>query len=409
MNPTLRLAALGVAALLTTTTACSTKAAGSSTPGVTDETITLGALIDLSGPFSGSGKMTLKGIEMAMDDVNASGGVCGRDLELEVRDTGYDAQRAVAAYGEIEDDILGMRSVYGSAVVSAVLDRIHESDMLVAPTSFAGSLLNDPNMIVFGPTFGTMVINGLDFLQRKGHIEPGDKVGHIYLEGELGEDSLSGSEFYGEKHDMEIIVIKVKATDTDLRGQVQQLADAGVSAIISETTPSQVASVAAVSESVGLREPIISGPQGFGKSLIDTNAGPVLERRFFKMSGVAPMGANIPEITEFRKRFQADNDEPESGTGVIDAYVMTNVYVQIIEHSCDDLTREGLLEARTKMAQFEQPGMTAVQDFSDISVPSSAESMVQGVSRDPYSSLTVVQDFQASPTALEYIEQMAQD
>jgi len=294
-------------------------------------------------------------------------------------------------------------------VVNAVIDRIHDSDMLMAPTSFAGTLLDDPNLVVFGPTFGTMVINGLDFLENKGDIKPDDKIGHIYLEGEIGADSLAGSTFYADSHDMEVVGIQVKATDTDLRGQVQQLADAGVTAIIAETTPSQVASVAAVSESVGLRVPIISGPQGFGKSLLDTNAGRVLEKRFYKMSGVAPMGADTPEMTEFRKRFQVENDEPESGTGVIDAYVMTNVYVEMISEACDDLTREGLLEARTKLTDFQQPGMTPVEDFSDISVPSSAESVVLGVNRDAYSGLEVVQDFAAAPTASEYVAQAGQD
>ena len=409
MISTTRVGALGAAMLLTAAAGCSAKAEGDAVPGVTEDTITLGALIDLSGPFSGSGKMTVKGIEMAMDDINAAGGVCGRDLELEVRDTGYDVQRAVVAYGEIEDDILGMRAVYGSAVVSAVLDRIHDSDMLMAPTSFAGQLLGDPNLVVFGPTFGTMVINGLDFLKSKGDIKPNDKIGHLYLEGELGEDSLAGSTFYADRHDMEVVGIQVKATDTDLRGQVQQLADAGVTAIVAETTPSQVASVAAVSESVGLRVPIISGPQGFGNSLLDTNVGPVLEHRFYKMSGVAPMGADTPEMTEFRERYQANNGEPESGTGVVDAYVTTNVYVQMITEACDNLTREGLLKARTKLADFQQPGMTPVEDFSDISAPSSAESVVLGVNRDAYSGLEVVQDFTASPTAREYVAQSGQD
>jgi ABC-type branched-subunit amino acid transport system substrate-binding protein len=410
MTPTTRVVALGAAVVLAAAAGCSSKAADAdSVPGVTDDTITLGALIDLSGPLSGSGKMTVKGIEMAMDEINAEGGVCGRDLELEVRDTAYDVQKAVVAYGEIEDEVLGMRSVYGSAVVNAVLNRIHDSKMLMAPTSFAGSLLDDPNLVVFGPTFGTMVINGLEFLSTKGDIKPGDKIGHIYLEGEVGVDSLAGSTFYADRHDMEVVGIQVKATDTDLRGQVQQLADAGVTAIISETTPSQVASVAAVSESVGLRVPIISGPQGFGRSLLDTNAGRVLEKRFYKMSGVAPMGADTPEMSDFRERFQAENEEPESGTGVIDAYVMTNVYVQMINEACDDLTRDGLLEARTKLADFQQAGMTPVEDFSDISVPSSAESMVLGVDPAAYSGLEVVQGFTASPTATEYLAQASQD
>jgi ABC-type branched-subunit amino acid transport system substrate-binding protein len=389
---------------------CATKGAEASTPGVTDDTITLGALIDLSGPFSGSGKMTLAGTKLALAEANADGGVCDRKLELEVRDHGYDVQKGVVGYGEIEPEVLAIRSVYGSSIVSALRDRIHQDQMLVAPTSFSGALLGDRNLIILGATFAVMAINGLDYLQRHDSIAAGDSIGHLYLEGELGEDSLEGSQFFADRHDMTVVPREIGLTDTDFRGQVQDFKRAGVSAIIAEATPTQVATAASAAQSIGLDVPIISGPQGFANSLLETNAGQVLQDNYLKMGGVAPMGTENPQMGRLREMFAktdaAEEGEPESATGVVDAYVMTNAFLDIIKSSCDNLTREGLLEARENMTTFTAPGMAPPQDFSDSSVPASAQSNVQAVTPDAYSGVVTREDFRASKTALEYVAQL---
>ena len=46
------------------------------------------------------------------------------------------------------------------------------------------------------------MINALDYLKDKGKIKSGDKIGHVYFEGEYGENGLAGHEVLGvqERH-----------------------------------------------------------------------------------------------------------------------------------------------------------------------------------------------------------------
>ena len=67
-------------------------------PGATADTITLGYLPDLSGVFAPNGKSMMEGANLYWDAKNKAGGICGRTIEVKVQDTGYDPQKAVAAY-----------------------------------------------------------------------------------------------------------------------------------------------------------------------------------------------------------------------------------------------------------------------------------------------------------------------
>src|SRR5436305_12319593 len=63
--------------------------------------VAIGALVPLSRPgWVEAGRHLLAGLELAVRDVNDAGGIAGRPLELVVRDTAADPQRAAAAVDE---------------------------------------------------------------------------------------------------------------------------------------------------------------------------------------------------------------------------------------------------------------------------------------------------------------------
>jgi ABC-type branched-subunit amino acid transport system substrate-binding protein len=57
-------------------------------PGVTDKTITLGLLTDLSGVFAPLAKPIVQETKLYWKDQNANGGVCNRTVKLVVKDHG---------------------------------------------------------------------------------------------------------------------------------------------------------------------------------------------------------------------------------------------------------------------------------------------------------------------------------
>ena len=69
--------------------------------GDTSEQILIGNMQDMSGPTSVWGAAVTSGIEMAIEEVNAEGGINGKELKLITYDTKLDVQEAINAYNRL--------------------------------------------------------------------------------------------------------------------------------------------------------------------------------------------------------------------------------------------------------------------------------------------------------------------
>ena len=77
-------------------------AAGVTSPAIAaNEPIRIGFLPALTGPSSSTGVGINRGTILAVDEINAAGGVDGRKIELIVRDTQSDPTKAVNAVAEL--------------------------------------------------------------------------------------------------------------------------------------------------------------------------------------------------------------------------------------------------------------------------------------------------------------------
>ncbi|MFG1962120.1 ABC transporter substrate-binding protein [Nonomuraea sp. NPDC049028] len=404
-RPRVFAAAALVAAL--SVTACSTKATSSGSgaaPGVSDSTIKLGMLLDLSGAFATSGKTSNTASQFAVDEINAAGGVCGRKIELVIRDHGYDVQKAVTAYDEVAPQVLGLLNVYGSAITSALRDKITSNDMLVGLTAFAPTLLGDPHLLVVGATYDVQAINSVDWMVREGMLKKGDTLGHIYLQGEIGENSLKGSTFAAGKLGLKLSGQQIKPTDADLTSQVNAMKAAGAKAILLDSTAKQTAAVASAAQAAGLDVPIMGNVATFATSLLSTAAAPALIKRYYRVSGIGLLSADTPAVKALADKWKAKfgAQQPESGGAVVLAYLSTHLWAKIISGTCNDLTRKGLLAARTKVTSFSIDGLGPALDLSEPAQPTSRASQIHRPDQGVYAGMKLIEDFKVSDLAKEY-------
>jgi branched-chain amino acid transport system substrate-binding protein len=94
--------------------------------GVTDTEIVIGTHQDLSGPIKAFGVPTANGMKMAVDEINAKGGIHGRKLKLVIEDSGYDPKRAVLSSQKMieRDKIFAMVATLGSPTTLAPQDTV---------------------------------------------------------------------------------------------------------------------------------------------------------------------------------------------------------------------------------------------------------------------------------------------
>ncbi|MCP3392953.1 ABC transporter substrate-binding protein [Bradyrhizobium sp. CCGB12] len=104
---------------------------------VTNEGISAGEIVigthqDLSGPIKGWGVPVSNGMKMAVEEVNAAGGIQGRKIKLVVEDSGYDPKKAVLASQKLieRDKIFAMVGPMGSPTVLAAQDILLDAGVL---------------------------------------------------------------------------------------------------------------------------------------------------------------------------------------------------------------------------------------------------------------------------------------
>ena len=123
--------------------------------------VRIGALVPLTRPgWVEAGRHLLAGLELAAREVNDGGGIAGRPLELVVRDTAADPQRAAAAVDELarlgvaalageyhsvvarsaaaRADALGLPFLCSSAVLDALTDQPTDWVARLAPAQSHG-------------------------------------------------------------------------------------------------------------------------------------------------------------------------------------------------------------------------------------------------------------------------------
>jgi branched-chain amino acid transport system substrate-binding protein len=100
--------------------------------GISPTEIVVGTHQDLSGPIKFWGVPVSNGMKMAVDEINAAGGINGRKLKLILEDNGYDPKKAVLATQKMveRDKVFAMIGGMGSAPTLAAQDILFDAGVL---------------------------------------------------------------------------------------------------------------------------------------------------------------------------------------------------------------------------------------------------------------------------------------
>jgi ABC-type branched-subunit amino acid transport system substrate-binding protein len=331
-------------------------------PGVTAETIKLGILTDLSGTFAALGKPLTRATQLYWKQQNANGGVCGRKVNLVIKDHGYNPQRAVTLYRDLEPNIAALHQLLGSPVSVALLPSLDKDHMYTGLSAWTPALVGDPNIQITGATYDLEMINGVDYLVEKGLLHKGDTIGHIYFEGDYGEGALKGSKYVAARQGLKLVEQKIKATDTDMSGPVSALKRAGVNAILMTTAPQQTASAAGVAKAQGLDVPIMSSGPGWAPQILATPAAGALKKNLFVSGSLAPFSLDKPGPTQVRNAWQkAYPNEPASGVSVDFGWANAKMMDEVLTKACanKDLSRQGIVTALHQISGEDLDGLVA--------------------------------------------------
>jgi ABC-type branched-subunit amino acid transport system substrate-binding protein len=382
-----RSASLLAAVVVAAATGCSTEAEDTASPGgggggggggevqtdigVEGNTITLGVLTDLTGVFAALGKDITNANSLFWQENK----VCDTyDVELDIKDTGYVPQQGVQLFSGMKDNVLAMQQTIGSPINTALGPEYEAEGIVNLPSAWAANLTQIEGTGVPGATYQVELANGYDYLFQEGLLKEGDTVGHIYFEGEYGENGLAGTEAVAEARNLEVIKAQIKATDQDMTPQITQFKAAGVDAIILTVAPGQTASAAGVAQAQGLDVPILGSNPVFAPGLLAGPAAAKLKEDLYVASPISSFDKHQDLLDRYQQKFPGGTPS----LGVIVGYGMGDLMKQVLDAACEngDLTREGVLTAFNELEEIDTGGLIVPIEGFEVGVSPSTQSFI---------------------------------
>ncbi|SFM11137.1 branched-chain amino acid ABC transporter substrate-binding protein [Halopseudomonas yangmingensis] len=333
-------------------------ALGGSSLASASDTIRIALAGPVTGPVAQYGDMQFIGAQMAIEQINAAGGVNGAKLEGVVFDDACDPKQAVAVANRIVNQ--GINYVVGHLCSSSTqpASDIYEEEGILMITAASTS----PDITARGYELVFRTI-GLDSLQGPTagkyiaeQVKP-SKVAVIHDKQQYGEGIATAVRDVLREAGIEVPVFEgVTAGDKDFSALIAKLRQAGVDFVYYGGYHPELGLILRQSAEQGLRVGFM-GPEGVGNSDISAIAGQASEGLLVtlpKAFDEDPANAHLVEA------FKAKNQDP-SGPFVFPAYAAVQVIADGIKLA--DSTDTAKVAAALRSNSFATP--TGTLEFDD--------------------------------------------
>jgi ABC-type branched-subunit amino acid transport system substrate-binding protein len=318
-------------------------------PGITDTKITIG----MSGPFSGTngayGVDMRTVIQTYFDQVNKTGGVNGRKLDLVALDDGYETERTVANTKALIDEknAFALLAFYGSSPTTEAMNKVFGPAKvpLLGTISGAGTLREpisqNPNgryMFNVRASYADeteAIVNQLVSLGLK-------NIAVFYQNDGFGKSGLDGVTVALKKHNLApSVAATVERNSVDVAAAVDAIAKAKPQAVVMVTLYKPTAAFVKAMKKVN-QSPMFMTLSPVGTEQLVAELGP--DARGLGISQVMPYPWNdiVPMVRDYQKLVGGKGGYSYYG---IEAYAMARTLVDALKRMGKDPSREKLMAA----------------------------------------------------------------
>lgn len=343
---------------------------GSDTPAETSaaasgESIKIGLYGTITGTNALAGEMLEKGATLAIEEINAEGGINGQPLELVVYDDKSSPEGAVKAVTRLVevDQVIAMVGSNSSPNILAGADITEEAGVIQVGAGTSPSYTNAGFQYIFRGTANANLPNKafVDAMVTNG----ASKIAIVNVATEYGTSGVASvKELLPDS--MEIVCEEqYQATDTDFTGQIAKVNASGADSVVLYGTTADSALMIKQLRAAGFTG-YIYGPEGLGVPDIINVAGDAANGVIFGSGAVIPASiedaANDVEkamLTAFVEKY---GEMPVSDV-VYRGYDAAKLIAEALRNATDIHDPDSIREAFLGITNFE--GIAGTYDFSD--------------------------------------------
>lgn len=319
--------------------------------GVSKTEITLGSILDLSGPIAGFGKQTRLGMLLRVDEINEQGGINGRKLKIIVEDSAYDPKKAVLAAQKLvtQDKIFMMVANIGTAQTLAAMPVLFDKNVIsffpLSPAREMYEPLHKLKYAFVAPYFNQMRTFTPKLVKEKGI----KKACILYQDDEFGLEVMRGGEAGLKTIGLEFAEkMSYKRGATDFSSQVAKMKAAGCEMVVLGTIIRETIGAIGESRKTGFN-PVFLGTAGAYTDLIHKLGGKAMDGLYATMTVQNPYLDEASQPIRFwANKYKTKFNEDPTVFSVYGYYVI-DTFAKAAHKAGSNLTTESFIKVMDTM------------------------------------------------------------
>ena len=336
--------------------------------------IIIGRILPLTGAAASYGKSEQKGTQLAIDEINSSGGIGGKKLEIIFEDSQCSAKDGVNAMKKLVDVdkvpvVLGATC---SGVTLAIAPIANERKVLLLSPLSSASEITNAGPFVFrvmpSDSFQSRIL--ADWIFSEGH----KQIAMLYVNNAWGKGVSSEFETAFKKLGGIITVTEeCKEGDKDFRVQLTKIKASEVSAIFCPTMPKEGNVILKQLKELGIQLPVYGADAWSVDELVTGDGSPSEGVKY-----TYPAKFTGPKYQSFAQAYKTKfNEDPDvNGAGAYDA---VKIIAMCLKHILDKhltITGENVQSEISQISDYEGTTGTTTFDENGDSIAKSFEKMI---------------------------------
>jgi branched-chain amino acid transport system substrate-binding protein len=340
-------------------------------PGVTADTIKIGAFGPITGPAAYIGLGGRDGASLAIKEINAAGGINGRKLAMVFEDDGHSPTKALAAVKKLidQDEVFAIFCVAGSNGTTGSIDFVRSNGRVMFVSFASAPAVTWPfsrNLFRGGttevPRYGELYAEFIsDHLKARKIAIMSGREEYPKNEGDALTKQLQS--WYGITP---VKRVEFNLGDKDFTPQLLEIQQAAPQVIAFFGNPAEAAIAMRQARELGLSQPFFVGPTIVDQNFLSAARQSAEGATGFALVPFLPGSAN-PEMKAWEAKWRQEYpNQPIGRPNVFDILAYADIYVlaDALKRAGPDLTTDKLIDALEKTKDYRVGAIASPRSFS---------------------------------------------
>jgi ABC-type branched-subunit amino acid transport system substrate-binding protein len=327
--------------------------------GVDDTTIKVGMLADLSGAFAPLVVEIVEAQRVFWDQVNAEGGIAGRQIELVVEDNAYDVAVHQEKFEALRDEVAIFSQSTGSPHTASIAAGLVEEDLIAIPLSwYSGWAFGELGQNAFESytNYCLESMNAIEWLHLNRDVQT---VAIISFPGEYGGDGAAGAAKAAEALGLEVVFdgtgqVTPPSADNpnpDQTAIISQIVQSNPDLVWAVTNPTSFAGIMGGAVSQGFTGLWSGNSPTYSFKLLGTAVAPLLDQYYIASTYIVTWGSDVPGMQEVVDAMTAARPDLVVSDVYILGWTEGLITKAVLEQAAanGDMTRAGIVAAANEV------------------------------------------------------------